>query len=144
MAAGTIYPKDLNSNSTSFVKTPALYDENLDEWIMAAANIVQTESGLFIYQKGTDDGRAKVDAQFSGNTLAEQLTNDDAVNNVLTFSANINSIEIFHNEASWQEFIVNGITLTIPSGGYRTPIGGTPGATVTIPAGVACIVGRLV
>jgi hypothetical protein len=79
--------------------------------------------------------------QLSGSILAEQLTNDDAVANVLTFSENISIIEIFHEELTWQEFTVNGITLTVPGGGYRTPIGGTPAATVTIPS-ISCIVGR--
>lgn len=79
-----------------------------------------------------------------GCVLEEQKTNADAVNNVITFSENIAVIEIYHAESTWQQFTVNGITLNIPAGGYRTPIGGTPGATVTIPAGVDCIVGRLV
>ena len=81
--------------------------------------------------------------QLSGSILAEQLTNDDAVANVLTFSENISIIEIFHEELTWQEFTVNGVTLTVPGGGYRTPIGGTPVATVTIPS-ISCIVGRLI
>jgi hypothetical protein len=79
-----------------------------------------------------------------GCTLEEQKTNADAVDNVITFAENIAVIEIYHAESTWQQFTVNGITLNIPAGGYRTPIGGTPGATVTIPAGVECIVGRLV
>lgn len=79
-----------------------------------------------------------------GNTLTEQKTQADAVANVITFSQNINVIEIFHAEATWQNFIVNGLTLVIPSGGYRTPIAGVPGLTVTIPAAVNCIVGRLI
>jgi hypothetical protein len=79
-----------------------------------------------------------------GCKLEEQKTNADAVDNVITFAENITAIEIYHAESTWQQFTVNGITLNIPAGGYRTPIGGTPGATVTIPAGVDCIVGRLV
>lgn len=79
-----------------------------------------------------------------GNTLAEQKTQADAVANVITFSQNINVVEIFHAEETWQNFIVNGLTLVIPSGGYRTPIAGVPGLTVTIPAAVNCIVGRLI
>jgi hypothetical protein len=82
--------------------------------------------------------------QLSGSTLAEQKTQADAVANVITFTGDITAIEIYHEEATWQEFIVNGITITIPAGGYRTPIGGTIAKTVTIPAGVNCIVGRLV
>ena len=87
-------------------------------------------------------GSAKV--QLTGSILAEQKTNADAVANVITFSANISVIEIYHESSTWQTFIVNGLTLKIPAGGYRTPVGGTPGATVTIPTGLSCIIGRLV
>lgn len=79
----------------------------------------------------------------SGSCLREQLTDADAVANVLTFSENITAIEIFHESVYWQEFIVNGLTITVPAGGYRTPVGGTPSMQVTIPVGVPCIVGRL-
>ena len=79
----------------------------------------------------------------SGSILAEQKTQADAVSNVITFIGDINAIEIYHEEATWQTFTVNGIALTIPAGGYRTPIAGTVTKTVTIPAGVNCIVGRL-
>ncbi len=81
--------------------------------------------------------------KISGSKVAECLDQDDADNNVLTFSDDIYALEIYHNEATAQEFIVNGLTLTIPSGGWRSPIGGTPGKTVTIPASVDCIVTRL-
>lgn len=81
--------------------------------------------------------------QLSGSILAEQKTQADAAANVITFTGNINAIEIYHAEATWQEFTVNGITITVPAGGYRTPIAGTVAKTVTIPAGINCIVGRL-
>ena len=64
MPAGTKYDKELNKDTYS-VKTPSFYDTNLDEWLMASANVVKTEGGLFIFQKGTDAGRAKVDAEVS-------------------------------------------------------------------------------
>lgn len=89
-------------------------------------------------------GDTPATAQLTGSILAEQKTQADADNNVITFTGDITAIEIYHEEATWQEFIVNGITITIPAGGYRTPIGGTVAKTVTIPAGVDCIVGRLV
>jgi hypothetical protein len=82
--------------------------------------------------------------ELSGSSLAEQKTQTDAVANVITFSANISAIEIYHEEATWQDFIVNGLTLKIPAGGYRTPVAGVASAEVTIPAGVNCLVGRLV
>ena len=82
--------------------------------------------------------------KLSGNTVAEQQTQADAESNVLTFSEDITSIEIWHDEDAPQEFTVNGLTLMIAPGGWRSPIGGTPGDTVTIPANVDCIVSRLV
>ena len=80
----------------------------------------------------------------SGNTVEEQLDETDAVSDVLTFSANIASIEIYHNEQTPQDFIVNGLTLAISPKNWRSLIGGTPSAEVTIPAGVTCSVKRLV
>lgn len=68
MAAGQKYNKTLNYDEHN-VKTPAFYDPNLDEWLMASANVVKTESGLFVFQKGTDDGKAKVLAELSGSNL---------------------------------------------------------------------------
>lgn len=81
--------------------------------------------------------------KISGSKVAECKNQGDATGNVLTFTENIVAVEIYHNEATAQEFTVNGLTLTIPSGGWRSPIGGTPGKTVTIPASVDCIVTRL-
>ena len=79
-----------------------------------------------------------------GNTVSEQLNETDAVLEVLTFSANIENIEIYHDEASPQDFIINGLTLKVASGGWRSPIGGTPSAEVTIPAAITCTITRLV
>ena len=82
--------------------------------------------------------------QLSGSKLEEQFDNTDAVANVITFAENITSIEIYHESATWQSFMVNGITIRVPSGGWARPIGGTPAKTVTIPAGLTCLVGRLI
>lgn len=79
-----------------------------------------------------------------GSMIDEQLTQADAESNVLTFTEDIFALDIFHNEATWQQFIVNGITLTVPSGGHTALVAGTAGKTVTIPEGVNCIVSRLV
>ena len=68
MAAGQKYNKTLNYDVRN-VKTPAFYDPNLDEWLMASANVVKTEGGVFVFQKGTDDGKAKVLAELSGSNL---------------------------------------------------------------------------
>ena len=80
-----------------------------------------------------------------GNIVTEQLDETDAVVNVLTFSASIESIEIYHDEATSQDFIVNGLPLTIAGGGWRSPIDTTTASTnVTIPTGITCTVTRLV
>ena len=89
----------------------------------------------------TKDGLGGI--KISGSKVVECLDQDDADNNVLTFSDDIYALEIYHNKDTAQKFTVNGLTLTIPSGGWRSPIGGTPGKTVTIPASVDCIVTRL-
>lgn len=78
-----------------------------------------------------------------GNILVEQKTQADAVLDIITFSKDIYAIEIYHTEATAQQFIVNGFTLIVPANGYRTLVGGTLGKTVTIPTGINCIVGRL-
>lgn len=78
-----------------------------------------------------------------GTVIVEQKTQDDATSNKVTFSAPIKAIEIYHAEATAKDFIVNGLTLKIPAGGYRTRVGGTPSAEVTIPATTTCILNRL-
>ena len=78
-----------------------------------------------------------------GTVIVEQKTQANATNNKVTFSAAIKAIEIYHSEATAKDFVVNGFTLKIPAGGYRTRVGGTPSAEVTIPASVTCILNRL-
>lgn len=90
-----------------------------------------------------EDGTYQIVQGLEGQRLEEQLRETAAVSGTLTFADEINAIEIYHEAATWQTFTVNSLTLTVPPGGYRTLVGGTPGMTVGIPAGVACIVGRL-
>ena len=108
----------------------------------ASAALIQLLKGLLKQLQGGGTGAAPV--QLSGSNLAEQKTQADAANNVITFTENISTIEIYHAEPTWQTFTVNGIAITVPAGGYRTPVGGVAAKTVTIPANVNCIVGRLV
>jgi hypothetical protein len=61
----------------------------------------------------------------------------------LTFSDDIIGVEINHSEAQSQAFVINGIHLSVPPGGWRALIGGTPGDTVEIPNGVNCVVMRM-
>lgn len=77
----------------------------------------------------------------SGQQVAEDSqTESDATSNVLTFAANIYAVEIYHSEATPQEFEINGLTISIAAGGWRSEIGGEPAATVTLPSGVTGIV----
>jgi len=78
-----------------------------------------------------------------GTVIVEQKTQADATSNKITFSAPIKAIEIYHSESAAKDFIVNGFTLKVPAGGYRTRVGGTPSKEVTIPASVTCILNRL-
>lgn len=114
----------------------------------ASASVTARLGGLLKQAQGGGPAGTAMPVSVVGSlpnqTLAEQKTQADAVVNVITFSANLVAVEIYHEEVTWQDFIVNGITIKIPAGGYRTPIGGVAGATVTIPNGISCIVGRLV
>ena len=85
----------------------------------------------------------EVVAGIKGSRAVETLTDTDAVADVITFSAAIEAVEIWHNQAGLEEFVVNGITLSVGPGGWARPVGGTPAVTVTIPSGVACAVTRL-
>ncbi len=89
------------------------------------------------------DGTNPANVQLTGSILQEEKTHVDAVNNIITFTENIMAIEIYHEGTTWQKFVINGLTKTVPPGGWARGIGGTPAKTVTIPAGVNCIVGRL-
>jgi len=64
--AGTQYSKQLNMDQ-NYVKTPAVYDSNLDEWLMLAGNYVKTAGGLWVPQKGSDNGEALV--QLTGSVI---------------------------------------------------------------------------
>ncbi len=87
--------------------------------------------------------KATITGSLAKVILAEQKTNADADANVITFAEVIEAIEIYHEETTWQTFIVNGLTIQIPSGGWARPVGGVASAEVTIPA-IACLVGRLI
>lgn len=80
-------------------------------------------------------------SELSGSIVAESSqTESDATGDVLTFSAPITAIEIFHSEGTPQDFVVNGLTVTVAAGGWRSPVGGTPSASVTLPNGVTGVV----
>jgi len=79
-----------------------------------------------------------------GSTLQEQQTEADAVAGVLTFAANISTIEIYNTDAvNAGTFEVNGVTIHVPASGYfKSNIGGVPAATVTITGATTYVVNR--
>jgi len=130
-------------NQTAFA---ALIGAKADAAVMdptATASVIAALKGLLKQMQGDGTAGKSTPVVVTGSTLQEQKTQADAAANVITFSANITAIEIYHEEGTWQEFTVNGLTLKVPAGGWARPIGGTAAATVTIPAGIDCIVGRL-
>lgn len=144
------------SNGTDFVPIKVAADGSLYVSGLTIGDVTVTDVGIDQITPGANNVVAAIDqttpgttnkvvAELSGSKVAEEFTEVDAdVNNVLTFQENIEYIEIYHEEATWQQFVINGITKTVPAGGWRGGIEGTPAKTVTIPAGVNCIVGRLV
>lgn len=79
-----------------------------------------------------------------GSKVVETQDQADATGNELTFAENIIGVEIYHSEASAQDFVINNLTLKVVPGGWRSLVGGTPSTKVTIPAGVNCVVARLI
>lgn len=79
-----------------------------------------------------------------GSKIVETQDQDDAAGNELTFAENIIGVEIHHSEASAQNFVINGLTIKVVPGGWRSLIGGIPSKKVIIPAGVNCVVARLI
>ena len=93
--------------------------------------------------KTTDDDALVT--QLSGSTLAEQLTQADAAAGVLTFSDNIEYIEIYNTDTTNAGvFTVNGIDIIVPADEvWSGKVGGTPGATVTVTGATTYIVSRM-
>lgn len=82
----------------------------------------------------------------AGNVLQEQKTESDAVAGVLTFAANIQYIEIYNTDATNAGvFTANGINITVPAGKvFKSAIGGTAAATVSITGATTYIVSRYI
>jgi len=105
-------------------------------------NCFQTPGGLWVYQKYADTGEVLM--QLTGSTLQEEKTQANAVTGVVTFSANISTIEILNTDTvNTGVFTVNGIPITVPPTGiWKDGVGGTPGATVTVAGSTAYILHR--
>lgn len=129
----------------------------------ASASVIALLKGLIKQLQGTGTGAAPVTltgsnlplvagtaeigkVQISGNVLAEQKTQADAVAGVLTFATNISTVEIYNTDATNDGvFSVNGIVISVPAGKvYKSAIGGTPSPQITITGSTTYIVSRYV
>ena len=98
---------------------------------------------LFDAIRGTYNGEANK-VQVTGSSLAEQQNEGHAVVGVHTFAANIQAVEIYHSETYSQPFWANGLQIYVPSGGWRSSVGGTPDTKVTaLTTGFEYTIGRV-
>lgn len=106
---------------------------------------------MLVTLAGKEGNRAAINAdgtfpmRLVGSALAEQQTEADATDGVLTFTDNISCIEIFNTSAVDGTFTVNGIAIIVPTNGsLKTLVGGTPGKTVTVAGATTYVVGSYV
>lgn len=85
-----------------------------------------------------------VDVKLTGSSLVEQKTQADAVTGTVTFSENIQHIEIYNRDTTNDGvFNVNGIDITVPKGeSPKFRVGGTPRATITVTGSTSYILTR--
>lgn len=83
-----------------------------------------------------------IPVKVSGTKVSQQLTEENAVNNVLSFSKLIDTIELYNTDLENDGvFIVNGISIKVPKGqAFKASIGGTPKPTVMIQGSTSYIV----
>lgn len=96
-----------------------------------------------------DDTRAlKVmgEMQLAGTSVEEQLTQENAVSNQLTFTGNLNSVGIYNTDTqNTGVFNINGINIHVPPGdSFEAEIGGSPRKTVSVQGSKTYIVTRYV
>lgn len=91
-----------------------------------------------------NDGSVQDEVVLTGSNLQEQKTQADAVTGTLTFAAPIQTVEIYNTDASNAgKFTVNGIVITVPAGkSFKSAVGGTPSASVTVTGSTTYIVSR--
>ena len=82
--------------------------------------------------------------KLTGSVLEQQKIQTDAIAGVLTFAANISTVEIYNTDAvNPGVFTVNGIAITVPAGKvFKDGVGGTPSNTVSITGATTYIVSR--
>jgi len=98
--------------------------------------------------KQLQDGTMKteINGSLPNQTLAEQLNETHANLGVLTFSENINCVEIYNRDAvNDGAFNVNGIDVLVPKGEPVTyVVGGIPSSEITVTGATSYIVSRMV
>lgn len=84
------------------------------------------------------------EVQLTGSNVVEQHTQADAISGTVTFSKNIQYLEIYNTDATNQGiFNVNGINITVPAGkSFKASFGGTSRATVTVTGATSYILTR--
>jgi hypothetical protein len=95
------------------------------------------------YDPASDSFKPLVDP-LQGQNVVEQKTQADAVTGTVTFSKNIQFLEIYNVDATNQGvFNVNGINITVPAGkSFKSSFQGTPRATVTVTGSTSYILTR--
>ena len=119
--------------------------KNMDEIIRT----INGKSSLGVYLDDSPEIKKIVDQLLELNssldyTLQEQLTEADAVSNVLTFSEDLSFVEIYNTDTTnIGTFTINGISVKVPpEQTFDSKFGGTPGNTVTITGSTSYIVSR--
>lgn len=82
--------------------------------------------------------------RISYQAVEECLTQIDVAGGKLTFEKPVRALEIWHQETTPQEFVVNGIAIRVAPGGWRSIIAGNSSSQVGVPAGIDFIISRLV
>lgn len=93
-----------------------------------------------------DGGILKVVGVIEVKRAVEQLTQANAVTNILTFSDTIDTIEIYNTDTTNMGiFTINGIAIHVPANSsFEAAIGGTPSTSVTVSGATSYIVTRYI
>jgi hypothetical protein len=96
-------------------------------------NLIDSTNGLPVHMTNA-----------AGSKVVEQKTQADATTGTVTFSENIETLEIFNVDATNQGiFNVNGLNITVPAGKtFKATFGGSPRTTVTITGSTSYILTR--
>jgi hypothetical protein len=86
----------------------------------------------------------KVAAELTGDRVVEQKNETHAVNGVVTFSEEIDFLEIYNTDAENKgTFVVNGLDILVPAGGiFKASYGGIPSVNVSVTGSTSYILTR--